>query len=136
METISKPMNKKRRKIAELTRHYQALQRLYDLCGGGKSNGRAISSRLLSLEHTATRFTTMLCNGEGDESNNEQQLTAIEKRVNAIFNNNLKGFLINRDPRGYALKIDDAILKANYSECNLHRDMGGYGILAPEITGS
>lgn len=40
---------------------------------------------------------------------------------------------INRDPRGYALKIREIWMR-NYSG-NLHRDWGGYGILAPEITG-
>jgi len=31
--------------------------------------------------------------------------------------------------RGYALKIDDEFVKGK----QIHRDMGGYGILAPEI---
>lgn len=39
---------------------------------------------------------------------------------------------VNRDPRGYALKISDHWMHA-HPECHLHRDMGGFGILAPEI---
>lgn len=39
------------------------------------------------------------------------------------------GVFINMDPRGYALKIDATFKGAP----NLHRDFGGYGILAPEI---
>ena len=39
---------------------------------------------------------------------------------------------INRDPRGYALKIREIWMR-NYSG-NLHRDWGGYGILAPDFT--
>lgn len=38
---------------------------------------------------------------------------------------------INRDPRGYALKIDDGWMREHNAE--LHRDWGGYGIIAPEI---
>lgn len=41
--------------------------------------------------------------------------------------------IINRDPRGYALKIDDAWFVNAVRGANLHTDMGGYGIIAPEI---
>lgn len=55
---------------------------------------------------------------------------------------NLLGFsaagvpvFINGDPRGYSLKVDDAWVRANRDgvAARLHRDWGGYGILAPEI---
>jgi len=39
---------------------------------------------------------------------------------------------INRDPRGYALKINDDWMRA--TDCRLHRDWGGYGIIAPDLT--
>jgi hypothetical protein len=42
-----------------------------------------------------------------------------------------KGVFINLDPRGYALKIDNQYMRDH--NLQLHRDMGGYGILAPEI---
>lgn len=38
---------------------------------------------------------------------------------------------INLDPRGYALKIDDEWMRRK--DAKLHTDMGGYGIIAPEI---
>jgi hypothetical protein len=38
---------------------------------------------------------------------------------------------LNRDPRGYALKIDDEWMRSQAHP--LHRDWGGYGIIAPEI---
>lgn len=44
---------------------------------------------------------------------------------------------INGDPRGYALKLDDAWTR-QYNRTTtgdrLHSDMGGYGILAPDLT--
>lgn len=54
---------------------------------------------------------------------------------------------VNRDPRGYALKIDEAWVReysnnnpppsaANHAVCRLHRDWGGYGIIAPDLTDS
>jgi len=39
---------------------------------------------------------------------------------------------LNRDPRGYALKIDDAWMREH--NVALHRDWGGYGIIAPDLT--
>lgn len=42
-----------------------------------------------------------------------------------------RGVFVNLDPRGYALKIDDEYMRAH--NLKLHTDMGGYGILAPEI---
>jgi hypothetical protein len=41
------------------------------------------------------------------------------------------GIFINMDPRGYALKIDNQYMREH--NLQLHRDMGGYGILAPEF---
>lgn len=46
---------------------------------------------------------------------------------------------INRDPRGYALKIDDEWIRQQRADhrtvhmAGIHQDWGGYGILAPEI---
>jgi hypothetical protein len=47
---------------------------------------------------------------------------------------------INRDPRGHALKADDVWVR-NWNQSRyaaklpaLHTDMGGYGILAPDLT--
>lgn len=39
---------------------------------------------------------------------------------------------VNSDPRGYALKIENDWMRAHGG--NLHRDMGGYGILAPDFS--
>lgn len=41
--------------------------------------------------------------------------------------------ILNRDPRGYALKIDDEWMRA-HRDVVLHRDWGGYGIIAPDLT--
>lgn len=38
---------------------------------------------------------------------------------------------LNRDPRGYALKIDDEWMRKH--DAKLYRDWGGYGIIAPDI---
>lgn len=39
---------------------------------------------------------------------------------------------VNRDPRGYALKISDEWMQQH--NATLHRDWGGYGIIAPDLS--
>lgn len=40
--------------------------------------------------------------------------------------------MINGDPRGYALKIDDSIIRER--DLDIMTDWGGYGLLAPDLT--
>ena len=40
----------------------------------------------------------------------------------------------NDDPRGYSIKIKDSWARANYKEHPIYRDMGGYGIIAPDLS--
>lgn len=45
------------------------------------------------------------------------------------------GLFVNRDPRGYALKFsDDYRLHLYTNGINVYSDMGGYGILAPDLS--
>ena len=41
------------------------------------------------------------------------------------------GIFLNTDPRGYALKIPDDIVKDN--AWTIHKDWGGFGIIAPDL---
>ena len=41
------------------------------------------------------------------------------------------GIFLNTDPRGYALKIPDEIVKKN--NLIIHQDWGEFGILAPDL---
>jgi len=85
---------------------------------------------LVRLEKRAHRITTHLCHGEGDEDKHEAALERIEKAVHKLLPKLGEGaFFINRDPRGYALKVSEAEAK----ELNIHTDWGQYGILAPEF---
>ena len=122
----------------------------------------SLCKKLRRLESKASRITTDYCNGDFDAGENGEKLDAaldaILAKVNAILGNTNKNpipVFINRDPRGYALKIQDAwmtqcreqwdrqiakqgkkaIGPSYWALLRLHRDFGGYGILAPEITG-
>ena len=106
-----------------------------------------LCKRLRVLERKAQRLTADLCNGLPEprelEAEAEVELDLIEDRVNIILNNK-KGLqkkswqllvktFINRDPKGYALKIDDNYVREHGLE--IRRDLGGYGIIAPDLTG-
>lgn len=107
---------------------------------------------LKTLENRAHRNAELYCgieyhdgatnrwvsvNIDGEEYERRQE--AIEQSVKRLFGGNLPaGFFINGDPRGYALKIDpgqsyESDFHPEYVPEGMHKDWGGYGILAPEI---
>ena len=132
-----KPISKRDRRKLELDCHYLSLERLARLCGVEKVDGKKLSLHLWKLEGRAHQICLDLCNGldsDKEISDREYELDQIESEVSQLFNCKLKGFYINRDPRGYALKIDEPIMISGiYDSCMLQKDWGGYGILSPEI---
>ena len=87
--------------------------------------------KLRQLELRASRFTVALCNGTTSQDAGDKGLEKIETEVNDLLGNTDVPVFINRDPRGYALKIDDEWMLT--TETNIERDWGGYGILAPDL---
>lgn len=65
---------------------------------------------------------------ERDPASLCKKLRRIERAVLKLLNTDR--VWINGDPRGYALKVD---LRPGES---LHRDLGGYGIIAPDLSES
>ena len=92
---------------------------------------------LCRLERRASRNAERICNGDIQRSDTGQELydKRILDAVDALTGFRSKGIpvFVNGDPRGYALKIEDAWTRANDSEpeIRLERDAGGYGLLAP-----
>lgn len=93
--------------------------------------------KLRKLERKGAALGLRLCNGPdfGDEG---ERADAIEEKiltkVNALLNSPATvPVFLNRDPRGYALKIDEAWMR-DRRELRLHRDWGGYGIIAPDLS--
>ena len=88
--------------------------------------------KLRQLELRASRFTIAICNGTTSQEASDQGLEKIEAEVNALLCNTDVPIFINRDPRGYAIKIDDEWMRTSAN--SIHRDLGGYGIIAPDLT--
>lgn len=98
-----------------------------------------LCKRLRMIEACENRRACMECNGvvEYDEDANDAAL----RRVQALLGMSDEmavqtGLFINRDPRGYALKFDDEWTRGYnaHAEKHIYTDLGGYGILAPDLT--
>lgn len=138
-----KTMTKKERRQAQLERHYEALARLAKECGI-KAEGKKLSVALLKIERQAHQAAENYCNGKDVFGNSfgEMEWDRAEKdtygAVQGLFDGKLKWFFVNGDPRGCALKIynETEAGRALIEKTGLQRDWGGYGLLAPEITGN
>jgi hypothetical protein len=124
------------RRNKEIAAHLEALQQLVNLCGGSKYKISTINSKLRNIEFRASRDSEKYCNGGIDTNQFGERAEGYKEEVQALFNGNLKGLKINSDCRGYALKIHDETMANEYKEIRLNKDWGGYGLLAPEITGN
>lgn len=123
-----------------------------------EQNPIALCKKLRRIETSLQRPLVDYCNGDFDAGENGEKLDAItdkaRSRVIVLLGITdavtADAILINRDPRGYALKIDDEWMRekgwtlnrsnrhtngsGSIAVARLHRDMGGYGIIAPDLT--
>ncbi len=90
--------------------------------------------KLIRLERAAGRIALRLCNGPEFAGGYEEVDALLDKilvKVNALLGNKKIPIFINRDPRGCALKIQSEWMESH--PVKIHRDWGGYGIIAPEL---
>jgi len=91
-----------------------------------------LSKALYRLENRYHREAEAFCNGGIDIDVWGIIQDEAELAVKHITGNTDIPIIINGDARGYTLKIDSDYMYAN--NVKLHRDWGGYGILAPDLT--
>ena len=89
--------------------------------------------KLRQIEREGERCAVDYCNGVIDSDGWEKASARILGKLDNLLRFRLAKVpvFLNGDPRGYSLKIDDAWVRAH--DVAIHRDMGGYGIIAPEI---
>jgi len=126
-------MNKKEILYSRITKHGQNLKAMFNL--NRDIDPVKLCKRLLRLEKKAHKLAVDFCNGVIYADDYDYQVSRILTKVETILNNNyLRAnniIFMNGDARGYALKIDDEYIKNN--NFNIHRDWGGYGIIAPDF---
>ena len=113
---------------SRITKHGQDLKAVFNL--DRDIDPVKLCKRLLRLETKAHKLAVDFCNGVIDQLEWDKKADQILTKVEAILKNK-KVLFCNGDARGYALKIDDEYLKNN--NFNIHRDWGGYGIIAPDF---
>ena len=120
--------NKKEILYSRITKHGQNLKAVFNL--NQDIDPVKLCKRLFRLENKAHKLALDFCNGKIDQLEWDQKADKILTKVEAILKNKKVLFLIG-DARGYALKIDDGYIRNN--NLNIHRDWGGYGIVAPDF---
>jgi len=119
--------------LEQITKHGENLNAIFNT----GLDPVTLCKKLRRLENKANKLATDYCNGDNgiDSENWEQKckpiLTAVFKILNRQGNFGKIPVYINRDARGYALKISDKDMRAK--KLTLYSDWGGYGILAPEF---
>lgn len=94
-----------------------------------------LCKKLRRIEADGQAFALRLCNGPEFDSPEaaDAEGDRILAKVAALLRPEGSGIpiFLNRDPRGYSLKIESGWAQVNAPK--LHRDWGGYGILAPDL---
>jgi len=94
-----------------------------------------LCKKLHRLEAKAHQLATDYCNGditsEQWEGASEGMLERLDKILNFV-NQHIPVF-VNSDARGYTFKIKDKYVTEH--NLDIHRDWGGYGIIAPDFDG-
>ena len=120
--------NKKEILYSRITKHGQNLKAVFNL--DQDIDPVKLCKRLFRLENKAHKLALDFCNGEIDQLEWDKKANKILTKVEAILKNK-KVLFLNGDARGYALKIDDGYIRNN--NLNIHKDWGGYGIVAPDF---
>lgn len=126
-------MNKKERMYKQIEQHGGHLNAIFKT----SLDNITLAKRLKTLENKAHRLSEDYCNGLIESCEEwERQTEIFLKKVDKILDFKKLGDIIfvNGDPRGYALKIYDEVVRVR--GLKIYRDWGGYGILAPEFDGS
>ena len=134
--------------LAAITRHGETLLRAFPNCT--EKNPVALCKKLRRIENSIAPIILRNCNEGVPDDEMDAATNKALNRVIALLGmgkplfaerqcDTLPAVFINRDPRGYALKTSSEWADAYNANCRimgtpqLHCDMGGYGILAPEL---
>ena len=127
---------KKDRAARMRARHHNALEKLARIINPNASKtGVQLWRALNRVEKKAHRAATAYCNGEICCEDFHAAQGNAAASVEKIFGRLPNRFVVNSDPRGYALKLesDDTSGNLAFPQLELERDWGNNQILAPEV---
>ena len=92
-----------------------------------------LCKKLFSLENRMHKVAEDLCNGIVDDDQYEAICLDIRDKTGKILGTgaDTSYLYINGDPRGHALKFQHWFTRDTAGQ-DIYRDMGGYGIVAPD----
>ena len=92
----------------------------------------ALCRKLRRLEARANRLALRQCNGPAltEDAHNTAQDAILADVLALLGSRPNTRIFINTDPRGYAIKIESEDART----LDITRDLGGYGIIAPDLT--
>jgi hypothetical protein len=138
LEQIEKEIAKDKRPamIARIQKHGEDLKTLFNL--PADTDPVKLCKALRRLEAKGEAIGLQLCNGpEMSEEEQEKRSGVVLIAVYKKLKNTDKRVpvILNLDPRGYALKIKEEWTR-EYRNAgkSIYTDMGGYGIIAPDLT--
>jgi hypothetical protein len=108
---------------SRIKKHGDTLKNIFNL----NIDSVKLCKKLFRLERKAQEL--QLDYYEGMEIDKEVNQLLI--KVAEILNTNINNIFFNGDPRGYALKFKEEFVK---DKNIIHRDWGGYGIVAPDLS--
>jgi hypothetical protein len=124
---MNKTADKRARMYAKIEQHGKNINAIF----GTDYEPVTISKKLFSLENKMHNAALDYCNLPDQEDNYRKTKTSVLKSLHKLLGDKIP-LEVNADPRGYALKIPDDYVCEH--DLQIHRDWGGYGILAPNYS--
>ena len=123
--------NKKIEMYARIKKHGEDIKKIFSL--PADTDPIKLCKKLRQYEIKAQRVQDIHAAGKYEEAAREEALLLVGLVILTLkqTSGNEFGIFINRDQRGYALKIPDEIVKEK--NLTIHKDWGGFGIIAPDL---
>ena len=122
---------KKIEMYARIKKHGEDIKKIFSL--PADTDPIKLCKKLRRYEIKAQRVQDIHAAGQYEEAAREEALLLVGLVILLLkqTSGNEFGIFINRDQRGYALKIPDEIVKEK--NLTIHKDVGGFGIIAPDL---
>ena len=134
MKTYKPVVVKRLEMYARIKKHGEDIKKIFSL--PASTDPIKLCKSLRRLETQAQTIQETHGNGFYELASKQEAALMIKLKALLMPNGTPEEFLkfgifLNTDPRGYALKIPDDIVKEN--AWTIHKDWGEFGILAPDL---
>jgi len=118
---------KKERMYSQIDKQGQRLNNLFNT----DLDNIALCKKLFRLENKAHQLAEAYCNGYIEYDEYDETSDKLIEKVASILGTDENNIFFNGDARGYAIKFTTEFTNDNIKD--MWRDLGGYGIVAPDF---